>query len=150
MRMFEGIRSVHAKENRMRGILILRIAVAVTLFAHSIPVMFNNGVNDFGNLYLNQIGFAPFGLAIAWSIKISHVISAVLFILNKYINIASIITLFILVAGIVMIHYREGWFVVGSGRNGMEFNFLLICIIIAIMVEENAHKRTANKFMAKP
>lgn len=124
----------------MNDSLILRIAVAITLLAHSIPVMINNGVNDFGNLYLNQIGFAPFGLAIAWAIKISHVVSAILFILNKYINVASIVTLFILIAGIVMIHFNEGWFVVGLGRNGMEFNFLLICVIVSIMISNRKNK----------
>lgn len=34
--------------------------------------------------------------------------------------------------GIVLVHYQEGWFVVGGGRNGMEYNFLLICVLISI------------------
>ena len=50
---------------------LLRLATAIILFAHSVPGMFNNGINDFGNLYLNQIGFAPMGVAIAWAIKLS-------------------------------------------------------------------------------
>jgi len=32
-----------------------------------------------------------------------------------------------------MIHFSEGWFVVGGGRNGMEFNFLLIAALVTIM-----------------
>lgn len=31
-----------------------------------------------------------------------------------------------LAAGIAMVHFREGWFVVGVGRNGMEYSVLLI------------------------
>jgi putative oxidoreductase len=49
----------------MNGILLLRIAVALILLTHSVFGMFNNGINDFGNLYLNQIGFAPFGVFLA-------------------------------------------------------------------------------------
>jgi len=128
----------------MKETLILRIAVAITLLAHSIPVMLNNGVNDFGNLYLDQVGFAPFGLAIAWAIKISHVICAVLLVLNKFINTAAFITIFILVAGIVMIHFKEGWFVVGLGRNGMEFNFLLICVLISIVLQHRKNKKATT------
>src|SRR5690606_33937163 len=128
----------------MTASLILRIAVAITLLAHSIPVMLNNGVNDFGNLYLDQVGFAPFGLAIAWAIKISHVICAVLLVLNKFINTAAFITIFILVAGIVMIHFKEGWFVVGLGRNGMEFNFLLICVLISIVLQHRKNKKATT------
>ena len=121
--------------------LILRFSVALILFIHGVAGMFNNGVNDFGNLYLNQVGFAPFGLAIAWSIKISHVICAVLFLANKFIKPAALATIFILMMGIIMVHFKEGWFVVGGGRNGVEFNFLLICALLTIMFP-NGFKKT--------
>ena len=117
----------------MNNTVILRFAVAIILLTHSIPGMFNNGVNDFGNLYLNQIGFAPVGVYLAWLIKISHVVCAVLLLLNKFIKPAAIITIFILIMGIVLVHFKEGWFVVGGGRNGVEYNFLLICVLVAIM-----------------
>jgi putative oxidoreductase len=112
---------------------ILRFAVAVILVMHSVPGMFNNGINDFGNLYLNTVGFAPYGVFLAWLIKLSHVAVAVLLLWNKYVKLASIVTIFILVMGIVMVHFSEGWFVVGGGRNGVEFNFLLIFVLLAIM-----------------
>lgn len=117
----------------MKSTFLLRFAVAVILIMHSVPGMFNNGVNDFGNLYLNTIGFAPFGLAIAWSIKLSHVAAALLLFLNKYVKPAAIITILILVTGIFMVHLPDGWYVVGGGRNGVEFNFLLIFVLLAIM-----------------
>lgn len=117
----------------MNNTVILRFAVAIILLTHSIPGMFNNGVNDFGNLYLNQIGFAPVGVYLAWMIKISHVVCAVLLLLNRFIKPAAIITIFILIMGIVLVHFKEGWFVVGGGRNGVEYNFLLICVLVAIM-----------------
>lgn len=117
----------------MNGTLLLRIAVAIILLTHSVLGMFNNGINDFGNLYLNQIGFAPFGVFLAWSIKLSHVIAAILLILNKYIKLAGFVTIFVLIMGIVLVHFQEGWFVVGGGRNGMEYNFLLIIVLLAIM-----------------
>lgn len=117
----------------MNGNLLLRIAVAIILLTHSVFGIFDNGINDFGNLYLNQIGFAPFGVFLAWSIKISHIIAAILLLLNKYLKPAGFITIFILLMGIVLVHFKEGWFVVGGGRNGAEYNFLLICVLLAIM-----------------
>ena len=117
----------------MNGTLLLRIAVAIILLTHSVSGMFNNGVNDFGNLYLNQIGFAPFGVFLAWSIKLSHIVAAVLLILNKYIKLAGFVSIFVLFMGIILVHFQEGWFVVGGGRNGGEYNFLLICVLLAIM-----------------
>ena len=117
----------------MNGTLLLRIAVAIILLTHSVFGMFNNGINDFGNLYLNQIGFAPFGVFLAWSIKLSHVVAAILLILNKYVKFAGFVTIFVLLMGIVLVHFEEGWFVVGGGRNGVEYNFLLIIVLLAIM-----------------
>jgi putative oxidoreductase len=115
---------------------LLRIAVAFILLLHSIPGMFNNGINDFGNLYLNNEGFSPFGVPLAWIIKLSHVVCAVCLVLDKYVKPAAIATIVILVAGIFMVHMKEGWFVVGGGRNGIEFNFLLIVVLIRIMYRD--------------
>ncbi len=117
----------------MGNLFILRFALAVIFIMHSVPGMFNNGINDFGNLYLNTIGFAPFGVLIAWLIKLSHLATAILLLLNKYIKPASIITILILIIGIFMVHLPDGWYVVGGGRNGVEFNFLLIAAFLTLM-----------------
>jgi putative oxidoreductase len=124
--------------------LILRISVAIILLTHSIAGMFNNGINDFGNLYLNQIGFAPFGVAIAWSIKLSHLIAAILLLMDRHIKFASLVTIFVLIMGIIMVHLKEGWFVVGGGRNGTEYNFLLICVLLALMFPNGFKKKAEN------
>ena len=114
--------------------LVLRIALAAVFFMHGIPSIFTGAVNNFGNQYLNQAGFAPIGLPLAWAIKLSHVACAVLLILNRYIRLAAFFTIPILVGGIIMIHAAEGWFVVGAGRNGVEFNVLLISALVYLAI----------------
>jgi len=109
--------------------LVLRITLAAVFFMHGIPSIFTGAVNNFGNHHLNTVGFAPIGLPLAWAIKLSHVACAILLILNRYIRLAAIITIPILVAGIIMIHAAQGWFVVGEGRNGVEYNVLLIGVL---------------------
>lgn len=117
----------------MNSTFLLRSAVAIILLMHSVPGMFNNGINDFGNLFLNQIGFAPVGVALAWAIKLSHVVAAACLLFEKYLKWACSVTILILLAGIFLVHLKEGWFVVGGGRNGIEFNFLLIAALLTIM-----------------
>ena len=124
----------------MNANLLLRIAMAIILLTHSVSGMFNNGINDFGNLFLNQIGFAPYGVFLAWSIKLSHVVAAILLLANKYIKLAGFVTIFVLIMGIVLVHFKEGWFVVGGGRNGVEYNFLLIIVLLAIMYPNGVKK----------
>jgi len=38
----------------------------------------------------------------------------------------------ILTLGMILVHWPEGWFVVGGGRNGMEYSVLLIISLLAI------------------
>jgi putative oxidoreductase len=119
--------------SNLKGTFVLRLTVSIILIMHSIPGMFDDGINNFGQLYLNEIGFAPVGVFIAWLIKLSHVAAAICFMLERFIKIAGWITIAILVAGIFMVHLPEGWYVVGGGRNGIEFNVLLIAAVITIM-----------------
>ena len=115
---------------------ILRIAVAIIFLSHSLHgIVTGNDVNDFGSLFLDKIGFSPFGVAIAWAIVISQIITSVLLLINKYIRISCTINVLILMAGIVTVHLQEGWFVVGAGRNGMEFSFILIAVLLTIIFQ---------------
>ena len=122
---------------------LLRFSVAVILLAHGIPGMIDGGVNDFGKFYLNESGFSPIGVPLAWAIKLSHLFAAICLLVNKFIKPAAIITIFILIMGIILVHFKEGWFVVGGGRNGVEFNFLLIFVLLAIMFPNGIKKKNA-------
>jgi putative oxidoreductase len=116
----------------LNSIFFLRIAVAIILLMHSIPSIATGSVNEFGKLYLDAIGFAPFGIYLAWAIKLSHVVCAICFLFQKFMKSAAIITILILLTGIIILHAKEGWFVVGGGRNGVEFNFLLIFVLLIL------------------
>lgn len=124
----------------LNSTFLLRFAVAIILLAHSVPGLFNNGINDFGDLYLNQIGFAPLGIPIAWAIKLSHIAAAFCLLFEKYVKWASIVTILVLIAGIALVHFNEGWYVVGAGRNGVEFNFILIFALLTIMFPDGLKK----------
>ena len=124
---------------------ILRVAISIILLTHGLGGMFNNGINDFGNLFLNQIGFAPFGVTIAWAIKLSHIAAAICLLFQKFIKPACIITIFVLIMGIILVHFKDGWFVVGGGRNGVEYNFLLIFVLLAIMFPNGFNQLTNKK-----
>lgn len=117
---------------KLNGSFFLRFAVAVILLAHSIPTILNGSINDFGRLYLDQVGFAPMGIFIAWAIKLSHIAAAIALMAQRFVKSAVLVTAFILAMGIYMVHLEHGWFVVGGGRNGVEFNFLLIFVLLAI------------------
>lgn len=121
----------------LRNLFLLRLAISVILLMHSVPGIFNNGINEFGKFYLSEIGFSDLGVPVAWALKISHIVCAFCLLLNKYVKPASVLIILILIAGIIMVHFKEGWYVVGAGRNGMEFNILLICALLTIMFPDS-------------
>ena len=131
----------------IKNLTLLRIALIIIFLIHSVAGMFNNGINDFGNLFLNKTGFSPVGVPLAWLIKLSHIGLVFSLFTNKYLKFTSIVTIFILIAGIVMIHIKDGWFVVGGGRNGVEFSFLLIMCLLNILYPNSISKTKYNTDM---
>jgi putative oxidoreductase len=124
----------------LNSTFLLRLAVAVILLMHSVPTIMNGSINAFGNLYLKEVGFGAMGIYAAWAVKLSHIACALCFLLNKYLKPAAVVTIFVLIMGIIMIHYKEGWFVVGGGRNGVEFNFLLIAVLLTFLFPKGFQK----------
>ena len=59
---------------------------------------------------------------------------AILLIFNRWLIVPIILTIFILIAGIILVHYESGWYVVGGGANGIEFNFLLIFVLFQVLL----------------
>ena len=122
--------------NLTNSTFLLRAAVAIILLTHGLPSIYTGDVNNFGNLFLNEIGFAPFGVPLAWAIKCSHILTALCLLFEKYVKPMAILTILILIVGIIPVHFKEGWYVVGGGRNGWEYNFLLIVVLLSIIYPE--------------
>ncbi|MGE0021118.1 MAG: DoxX family protein [Draconibacterium sp.] len=121
---------------------LLRFGVAIIFLSHSLHGIFtNNDVNDFGNLFLDKIGFAPFGIFMAWGVVISQIITSFLLITNRIVKISCIINITILIFGIITVHFNEGWYVVGAGRNGMEFSFILIVVLFTIIIQNKVTEK---------
>ena len=56
----------------------------------------------------------------------------------------------IYLAGIILVHAAEGWFVVGLGRNGMEYSVLLIgCLVLVGHAHLSAEQRAKFGFARK-
>ena len=51
-----------------------------------------------------------------------------------------------LAVDIALVHFPEGWFVVGAGRNGMEYSVLLIiaCVVIALLHRPDPLREVAD------
>jgi putative oxidoreductase len=119
------------------GLMILRAATAAVMIIHGIARARLGIVDDFG-VVLNQWGF-PLGFALAWTITIVEIAGGAILAAGFLVLPLCAWFAFQLLMGIYLIHGRVGWFVVGAGRNGMEFSaFLLLCLIVIALTRNSA------------
>lgn len=129
----------------MKKSIFLRLGLSVILLMHSVISIFSGDVNNFGHFYLDSIGFSPIGIYIAWAVKLTHLFSVPLLWFDRYIKPVAIGNILIFVVGIYFVHWQNGWFVVGGGTNGIEFNVLLIFSFLNLMYPEIYFKKQ-NRF----
>jgi putative oxidoreductase len=126
------------------GLTLLRAGTALLLIVHGVARAWLGIVDDFG-VALNSWGF-PAGFALAWTITIVEIGGGALLAAGIFVRPLCAWFAFQLLMGIYLIHGRVGWFVVGAGRNGMEFSVLLIlCLIVIAMTRESALPRGNNE-----
>lgn len=115
------------------GLSLLRFAVAFIFLTHAITRI-GLGPTGFGD-FLTSKGF-PFGTALAWGITLFELAGALLLAFGVAKRAIAAVLIIELLFGIALVHWQEGWFVVGAGRNGYEYSFLLIVSLLAIVVGE--------------
>ena len=109
---------------------LLRLTLAGLLAAHGWARLVAGGVVPFG-AWLDSLGF-PFGLALASLVTAIEILGTPVFALGYRVFALSLLFAFIYSLGAVLVHLPAGWFVVGLGRNGMEYSALLIACLLLV------------------
>ena len=109
---------------------VVRVVVAGLIFIHGAARFYFGGVEPFGGWLAGQ-GF-PFGLQQAWAVTIYELVAPLFIVARRFVTIACLGHIFILSLGRVLVHAPAGWFVVGLGRNGVEYSVLLITCLICM------------------
>jgi putative oxidoreductase len=122
----------------MRPIVLLRIGVATLLFIHGAFRASTGGVAGFGE-WLSSLGF-PGGPAWAWAVTLIELLATPMLAAGRLVVPIAGYLAFQLVLGIALVHFPDGWFVVGGGRNGMEYSVLLILCLVVIALDARRQK----------
>jgi putative oxidoreductase len=109
------------------AINLIRFAVAGSMLIHGLYRLSSNGVNPTDE-WLSGLGFPPFT---AWLVTGFEVVASIMIMVGKWVAPLCIIFILELGMGIFLLHRHEGWFVVGGGRNGMEYSVLMIVCFAA-------------------
>lgn len=110
--------------------LLLRLSLAALLAAHGWARLLGGGIVPFGE-WLQSQGL-PAGFYLAAAVTGFEIIATLLYAAGKWIWQLSLGFIGIYSVGLLMVHAPFGWFVVGAGRNGMEYSVLLIICLALV------------------
>lgn len=106
---------------------ILRAVMGIIFITHGTARLFYGSVPDFG-AYLNAEGLLV-GLPLAWAITSGEIVSGILLALGRYVRYCVIFHAFVILGGIILVHFPQGWFVVGHGSGGVEYSLLILAVL---------------------
>lgn len=132
---------MHASDAKAatQALAFIRCALAGLLFVHGVARVAGDAVIPFG-VFLDERGF-PFGLGIAWFVTVFELIAAPIFALGRWVVPIALVFAAIYACGIWLVHAEAGWFVVGLGRNGMEYSVLILVCLLANAWAHRPRKR---------
>ncbi len=113
-----------------QSLLLLRITIPLFFVAHAVARIANGTVERFAG-FLSSKGFIA-ATTMVWGLTVYEIIGGLALALGYFTKYLSLGFIFILLMGIVIIHYQNGWWVGEHGEGGMEYSFALILGLIVI------------------
>lgn len=116
------------------GYHLLRVALASVFVIHG-TTRVARGVDGFTGYWQETFGISPaLGLAISWAVTLVEIAGGLCLGAGRLVAPLAAWFALQLVAGVATIHAQAGWFVVGAGRNGMEYSALIIAGLGALVL----------------
>jgi putative oxidoreductase len=115
-------------------IAILRMLMGIVFMLHACARIYQNSFEGFGG-FLSSKGF-PLGYYLAWTVTIFELLGGLAMFFRYFVKVFCIGEIIILLTGIVIVHWQNGWFVVGMTLGGIEYSVVLITILVAIFIAE--------------
>jgi len=121
-------------------VAILRMLMGIIFMAHAIARLADYTIPGFGD-FLNSKGF-PFGFYLAWAVTLFELAGGFCMFLGYFTRLFCIGEIIILLTGIILVHWQNGWFVVGKTLGGIEYSVVLIIVLAVIFL---AYSQKKNK-----
>lgn len=114
------------------GLALIRVVLSALLFIHGATRLALGTVDGFGT-FLDASGL-PFGHAIAWAVTVFELCATPVLALGRAVPAICLVFAAIYASGIWLVHWSQGWFVVGAGRGGMEYSVLILACLSGLAI----------------
>lgn len=112
------------------GLAILRVVLGVVFITHGLPKLLG-GVTGTA-AFLDSLGF-PGAIGWAWFITLLETVGGLMLIVGFLVTPVALLLAIEMVVAIVLVHAPNGWYVVGPGQGGAEFNTLLVAGLLTLV-----------------
>ncbi|MBI3713240.1 MAG: DoxX family protein [Burkholderiales bacterium] len=130
------------------GVTVVRLGVALIILMHPLHGFFHSeNMPQFG-AYLSALGY-PHGEWLAWGVILTQSACSLALLLNRMVILACLGHMAIIFAGIVHVHYPNGWYVVGPGEGGMEWGVILLVCLTGVLFAHWPRRSGARPVMNK-
>ena len=125
--------------------LPLRIALGFIFMAHGLQKGFGAfggpGIKGFSGM-LSGLGFSP---VLFWTyvVILTELFGGLFLILGLFTRISAVFIFILIVVATIKVHLTKGFFV---SRGGFEYNLLILCACIALMILGGGKGRMTNNF----
>jgi putative oxidoreductase len=117
---------------------VLRLVICAVLFTHGSWRLYHGEARGLGELLIEE--HVPLGMLVAYLICIAETLGTFLMALRVLVLPISLILSFIYFTGIMMFNRHNGFFIVGAGEGGWEYNAVLITCLLVTAWENRRHK----------
>lgn len=107
--------------------------MGIIFISHGVARLYYGSIPYFG-AFLDSLGLM-IGEVVAWAITIGEIIGGMLLIMGILTKYAVIFHFAVVLTGIFLVHFPNGWFVVGHGQNGVEYNILILAVLILLFTQ---------------
>lgn len=112
------------------GLALLRVVLGIIFVAHGVPKL-AGGVPETATAFAS-LGIPAPTLA-AWAIALLETLGGILLVIGFLVVPVALLLAIHMTAGIFLVHLPNGFYVIGYGQGGVEFNLLLIAALVALV-----------------
>lgn len=112
------------------GLTILRVVLGVIFIAHGLPKL-TGGIEGTAEFF-GMLGI-PAPLVAAWFIALLETLGGLMLLIGFVVTPVSLLLVAHMLAGIILFHAPNGFYVIGPGHDGVEFNLVLIAALLAMV-----------------
>lgn len=127
------------------GLAVLRIVLGVVFLAHGVPELLAGAERTRATLELLDVSL-PWPFVAAWAIVLLETIGGACLLLGIFVAPAAFLLAGHMLAGLFLVHLPAGFYVIGRGQGGIEFNLVLAAALLAVLFAGPGIGTLASRF----